>query len=104
MSSVESPKKTRWSRSFCWPECYTKQSWDCTTSGRSRRRAVNWQSFNDMSEHEPVRHHPNIPENRRNPEQDGSILLPDTLKERMPSLYSQEPDPDPLVVCKFLTF
>ena len=54
-----------------------------------------------MSEHEPVRHNPNIPENLRNPEQDGSILLPDTLKERMPPLYSQEENPDPMVVCKF---
>ena len=55
----------------------------------------------DMSEHEPGRHNPNIPEHLRNPEQDGSILLPDTLKERMPPLYSQETEPDPLVVCKF---
>src|SRR5215831_7122663 len=45
---------------------------------------------------------PNIPnEERRTPEEDGTILLPDTLKERMPSLYSQENEHDPLVVCKF---
>src|SRR5262249_45590264 len=54
-----------------------------------------------MSEHEPVRHHPNIPDYLRNPEQDGRVLLPDTLKERMPALYSQEHEPNPLVVCKF---
>ena len=54
-----------------------------------------------MIEHEPVRHNPNIPEHLRNPEQDGRILLPDTLKERMPPLYSQENERDPLVVCKF---
>ena len=54
-----------------------------------------------MSEHEPQRHNPNISEHLRNPEQDGRILLPDTLKERMLSLYSQEHEPDPLVVCKF---
>jgi hypothetical protein len=27
--------------------------------------------------------------------------LPDSLKERMPPLYSQENEPDPMVVCKF---
>src|SRR5215468_555873 len=54
-----------------------------------------------MSEHEPQRHNPNISEHLRNPEQDGRILLPDTLKERMLSLYSQEHEPDPMVVCKF---
>src|SRR5215471_3160210 len=40
-------------------------------------------------------------EERRTPEEDGRILLPDTLKERMPPLYSQENERDPLVVCKF---
>ena len=54
-----------------------------------------------MSEHEPRRRNPNIPDYLRNPEQDGRILLPVTLKERMPPLYSQEHEPDPLVVCKF---
>ena len=54
-----------------------------------------------MSEQEPVRHHPNIPEHLRNPAQDGRILLPETLKERMPALYSQGHEPDPLVVAKF---
>ena len=54
-----------------------------------------------MSEHEPVRHNPNIPDYLRNPEQDGRVLLPDSLKERMPALYSQEQERDPLVVCKF---
>ena len=46
------------------------------------------------------RSHPEQPE--RNPEEmDGTNLLPDSLKERMPSLYSQENEDDPLVVCKF---
>src|SRR5215510_2953664 len=54
-----------------------------------------------MSEHEPPRYNPNMPEYLRNPEQDGRVLLPDTLKERMPALYSQEHEPDQLVVCKF---
>ena len=42
-----------------------------------------------------------IPEFLRNPEQDGRVLLPDSLRERMPALYSQEQERDPLVVCKF---
>ena len=54
-----------------------------------------------MSEHEPQRYNPNIPDYLRNPEQDGRVLLPDSLKERIPALYSQEEVPDPLVVCKF---
>ena len=54
-----------------------------------------------MSEHEPRRRNPNIPDYLRNPEQDGRVLLPDSLKERMPALYSQEQESDPLVVCKF---
>src|SRR5215467_3041660 len=54
-----------------------------------------------MSEHEPRRHHPNIPDSLRNPEQDGRVLLPESLKERLPALYSQEQERDPLVVCKF---
>src|SRR5262245_10799173 len=32
---------------------------------------------------------------------DGTNLLPELLKERMPALYSQEQEPDPEVVCKF---
>jgi hypothetical protein len=32
---------------------------------------------------------------------DGTNLLPEILKERMPALYSQEQEPDPEVVCKF---
>src|SRR5918992_823774 len=32
---------------------------------------------------------------------DGTNLLPEILKERMPALYSQEQEPDPQVVCKF---
>src|SRR5712692_8788047 len=54
-----------------------------------------------MSEHEPRRRNPNIPDYLRNPEHDGRVLLPDSLKERMPALYSQEQESDPLVVCKF---
>jgi hypothetical protein len=32
---------------------------------------------------------------------DGTNLLPDSLKGRMPGLYSQENERDPIVVCKF---
>ena len=32
---------------------------------------------------------------------DGTNLLPDILKERMPALYSQEQERDPLVVAKY---
>jgi hypothetical protein len=32
---------------------------------------------------------------------DGTNLLPELLKERMPPLYSQENERDPLVVCKY---
>ena len=40
------------------------------------------------------RSHPEQPE--RSPEEmDGTNLLPDSLKERMPGLYSQENEPDP---------
>src|SRR5262249_55869371 len=53
-----------------------------------------------MQEGQP-RSNPNIPEHLSNPEQDGRVLLPDSLKERMPALYSQEQETDPLVVCKF---
>ena len=46
------------------------------------------------------RSHPEQPE--RSPEEmDGTILLPDSLKERMPPLYSQENERDPMVICKF---
>ena len=54
-----------------------------------------------MSEHEPRRRNTNIPDYLRNPEQDGRVLLPDSLKERIPALYSQEEVQDPMVVCKF---
>ena len=37
------------------------------------------------------------------PQDDGTILLPETLKERMPALYSQEKEQDPTIICKFLT-
>ena len=36
-----------------------------------------------------------------NPPDNPLDLLPETLKERMPPLYSQENEDDPLVVCKF---
>jgi hypothetical protein len=52
-----------------------------------------------MSERDD-RSHPEQPE--RSPEEmDGTILLPDSLKERMPPLYSQENERDPMVICKF---
>ena len=41
------------------------------------------------------------PERQKTPEEDGTILLPESLKERMPALYSQEQERDPLVICKF---
>ena len=41
------------------------------------------------------------PDRPRTPEEDGTILLPESLKERLPALYSQEQERDPLVVCKF---
>src|SRR5262249_27767201 len=63
---------------------------------KSGQLAIFW-----MSEHEPGRRNPNIPDYLRNPEQDGRVLLPDSLKERMPALYSQEEVPDPMVVCTF---
>jgi hypothetical protein len=40
-------------------------------------------------------------ERQKTPEEDGTILLPETLKERMPPLYSQEHERDPLVVVKY---
>src|SRR5688500_17656226 len=47
------------------------------------------------------RAHPEQPE--RSPEEmDGTNLLPDSLKERMPPLYSQENEPDPMVDVNFL--
>jgi hypothetical protein len=46
------------------------------------------------------RSYPEQPE--RSPEEmDGTILLPDSLRERMPGLYSQENERDPMVACKF---
>jgi hypothetical protein len=46
------------------------------------------------------RSHPEQPE--RSPEEmDGTNLLPGSLKERMPALYSQENERDPMVICKF---
>src|SRR5262249_52139081 len=54
-----------------------------------------------MSEHDPARHHPNIPECVRNPEHDSRVLFPHSLQERMPALYSQENEQDPIVIVKF---
>ena len=49
-----------------------------------------------------IGHNPyDAPDRPRTPEEDGTILLPESLKERMPALYSQEQKRDPLVVCKF---
>ena len=46
------------------------------------------------------RSHPEQPE--RSPEEmDGTNLLPEALKERMPALYSKEAEDDPMVECKF---
>ena len=42
------------------------------------------------------------PQRERTPEElDGTNLLPDILKERMPPLYSQENERDPMVHAKF---
>jgi hypothetical protein len=46
----------------------------------------------------------NDPERERRRQQelfDGTNLLPDILKERMPGLYSQEQGQDPFVVVKY---
>jgi len=40
-------------------------------------------------------------ERQKTPEEDGTILLPESLKERMPPLYAQEHERDPLVVVKY---
>ena len=60
-----------------------------------------------MNEREPGGH-PNQditdPERERRRQQellDGTNLLPDILKERMPALYSQEHERDPVVVAKY---
>src|SRR5918999_4395082 len=46
------------------------------------------------------RSHPEQPE--RSPEEmDGTTLLPDSLKERMPPLYAKENETDPIIECKF---
>jgi hypothetical protein len=60
-----------------------------------------------MKEHEPGGHpnqafHDPEREQRRQQELlDGTNLLPDILKERMPALYSQEHEHEPLVVVKY---
>lgn len=57
-----------------------------------------------MVEHEGNhdRQHNHVREQRRQQEMlDGHNLLPDILKERMPVLYSQEQEQDPMVHCKF---
>jgi hypothetical protein len=58
-----------------------------------------WMPTERMTERE-YRPHPEQPE--RTPEElDGTNLLPDALKERMPPLYSQENERDPMVHAKF---
>src|SRR5688572_8145828 len=57
-----------------------------------------------MIEHEGNhdRQNDNVREQRRQQELlDGTNLLPEILKERMPPLYSQEHERDPMVACKF---
>ena len=60
-----------------------------------------------MKEREPGGHpnqEINDPERERRRQQelfDGTNLLPEILKERMPVLYSQEQERDPLVVAKY---
>ena len=60
-----------------------------------------------MKEREPGGHpHQEIndPERERRRQQelfDGTNLLPEILKERMPALYSQEHERDPFVVVKY---
>ena len=53
--------------------------------------------------HNPHHASPDAERERRRQQElfDGTNLLPDILKERMPALYSQEHEDDPLVVCKF---
>ena len=61
-----------------------------------------------MKEREPGGHpHQEItdPERERRRQQElfnGTNLLPEILKERMPALYSQEQERDPFVVVKYL--
>jgi hypothetical protein len=57
-------------------------------------------------EHEPSKHHlepnPDLREQLRQAEMmDGTNLLPEMLRERMPPLYSKESEDDPIVECKF---
>jgi Protein of unknown function (DUF2958) len=44
---------------------------------------------------------PNRQEQEQTPEDNPLDLLPETLKERMPPLYSQEHEADPLVICRY---
>ena len=58
-----------------------------------------------MKEQGPEKNPHQEPKNHRieadRPTDDGTVLLPETLKEKLPALYSQEKENDPLVVCKF---
>ena len=58
-----------------------------------------------MKEQGPGKNPNKEPKNHRieddRPKDDGTVLLPETLKEKLPTLYSQEKEADPLVVCKF---
>jgi hypothetical protein len=62
------------------------------------------QGFGYTPFEEPRRptHDPQRPERERTPEElDGTNLLPDALRDRMPPLYSKENERDPIVECKF---
>jgi hypothetical protein len=52
-------------------------------------------------EHERSGHDPQREQLRQQEMLDGTILLPEILKERIPALYSQEQERDPMVHCKF---
>ena len=52
-------------------------------------------------EHERSGHDPQREQLRQREMVDGTILLPEILKEQMPALYAQEQERDPMVQCKF---
>jgi hypothetical protein len=58
-----------------------------------------------MKEQGPGKNPNQEPKNHRieddRPTDDGTVLLPETLKEKLPTLYSQENEEDPTVICKF---
>ena len=52
-------------------------------------------------EHERSGHDPQREQLRQREMFDGTILLPEILQERIPALYAQEQERDPMVQCKF---